>query len=55
VKRVLEDGGLVARYRPRPAPALLAGAAAVYEHLLATGAAFVSWDRFVEIFCEQIS
>jgi hypothetical protein len=55
VKRVLEDGGLVARYRPRPAPALLEGAAAVYEHLLATGAAFVSWDRFVELFCEQIS
>ncbi len=52
VSRVLEEGGLSARYRPRPEPALLAAAAEVYEHLMATGAGFVSWDRFVELFCE---
>ena len=53
VSRVLEEGGLAARYRPRPEPALVAGAAAIHEHLLETGAAFVSWDRFVETFCEE--
>ncbi len=54
VSRVLEEGGLSARYRPRPEPALLAAAAEVYEHLMATGAGFVSWDRFVELFCEPV-
>jgi hypothetical protein len=53
VSRVLDDGGLAARYRPRPEAALLAAAADTYEHLLATGAGFVSWDRFVEFFCEE--
>jgi hypothetical protein len=53
VSRVLEDGGVGARYRPRPEPALLAAAAEIYEHLMATGAAPVSWDRFVEGFCEE--
>ncbi len=52
VSRVLEEGGLAARYRPRPEPALLAAAADAYEHLMATGAGFVSWDRFLELFCE---
>ncbi len=52
VGRVLEEGGLAARYRPRPEPRLLEAAAALHEHLLATGAGFVSWDRFVEAFCE---
>jgi len=52
VSRVLEDGGLAARYRPRPEPALLASAAELYEHLMATGAGFVTWDRFVELFCQ---
>ncbi len=55
VKRILAEGGLAGRYRPRPGPALLASAAAVYEHLLATGAGFVSWDRFVELFCDPAS
>jgi hypothetical protein len=52
VSRVIEEGGLAARYRPRPEPELLRAAAALHEHLLATGAGFVSWDRFVEDFCE---
>jgi hypothetical protein len=53
VARVVEEGGLGARYRPRPEPALLAAAAEVYEHLMATGAAFLPWDRFVALFCER--
>jgi hypothetical protein len=53
VSRVLEEGGLAARYRPRAEPELLAAAAALHEHLLATGAGFFSWDRFVEAFCEE--
>jgi hypothetical protein len=55
VSRVIEDGGLAARYRPRPEPDLLRAAAALHEHLLATGAGFVSWDRFVEEFCAERS
>lgn len=53
VSRVLEEGGLAARYRPRPEPALLAAAAEAYEHLMATGAALLPWDRFVALFCER--
>lgn len=53
VSRVLEDGGLAARYRPRPEPELLRAAAALHEHLVATGAGFFSWDRFVEEFCVE--
>ena len=54
VRRVLEDGGLTARYRPRQGAALLDAAAALHEHLMATGAAMLSWDRFVELFCETL-
>ncbi len=54
VSRVLEEGGLASRYRPRPESALLGAAAETYEHLMATGAGFVSWDRFVERFCEAL-
>ena len=53
VSRVLDEGGLSARYRPQPEAVLLSRAAGVYEHLMATGAAFVSWDRFVDLFCEE--
>jgi hypothetical protein len=53
VSRVLDDGGLASRYRPRAEPQLLAAAAALHEHLVATGAAFVSWDRFVADFCDE--
>ncbi len=52
VSRVIEEGGLAARYRPRPEPALLAAAAEAYEHLMATGGGFLPWDRFVALFCE---
>lgn len=53
VSRVLEEGGLAARYRPRAEAALLAAAAEVHEHLMATGAGLVTWDDFVEAFCEE--
>ena len=53
VRRVLEDGGLSARYAARPVPELLAAAAAVHEELLASGAAMVTWDRFVAAFCVE--
>lgn len=52
VSRVLEEGGLAARHRPKPAAALLAGASALHEQLMATGAALVSWGRFLELFCD---
>jgi hypothetical protein len=54
VSRVLEGGGLAARYRPRPEQELLRSAAALHEHLMSTGAGFVSWDRFVDDFCDAI-
>jgi hypothetical protein len=53
VRRVLEDGGLTARYAPRPLEELVPAAAALYEQLLATGAGLVTWDRFLELFCVE--
>jgi hypothetical protein len=53
VARVLEDGGLAARYAPREEAALLAGGRALHEQLMATGAGFVSWDRFLGLFCAE--
>jgi len=53
VSRVLDDAGLSARYRPRPAPELLSQAAAEHERLLATGAAMLRWDDFVDRFCAR--
>ncbi len=55
VSRVIEEGGLAARYRPRPEADLLAAAAALHEHLLASGEGFVAWERFVADFCEERS
>jgi hypothetical protein len=51
VSRVLDDAGLGARYRPRPRAELLEAAAAEHERLLASGAALLRWDDFVERFC----
>ncbi|HZZ85414.1 MAG TPA: hypothetical protein VFE30_12825 [Anaeromyxobacteraceae bacterium] len=50
-ERVISEAGLGERYSVRPEPELLAGAAAVHEQLLATGGGFVSWERFLELFC----
>jgi hypothetical protein len=52
VRRVLEDGGLAARYAPRPVPELLAAAGELHEHLMATGAGMLGWERFLELFCQ---
>lgn len=51
VSRVIDDGGLLARYRPRPIPELLLAAVAEHERLVATGAAILRWDDFVDRFC----
>jgi len=53
VARVLEDGGLAARYAPRGAAPLREAAAALHERLLATGAGFVPWDDFVDACCVE--
>ncbi len=55
VRRVLEEGGLTERYRPKPLDALLAGAAVLSAELVETAAGFVSWDRFVELFCDEVT
>lgn len=47
VARVVEEGGLTARYAPREPAALTAAAAALHERLLASGAGFVPWEDFV--------
>jgi len=51
--RVVEEGGLAARYALRDPAALARAAAAMHEHLLATGAALVTWRAFVEGCCER--
>lgn len=53
VRRVIEDGGLGARYASRPVPELLVAAADLYEELMASGATMPSWDRFVGRFCVE--
>jgi hypothetical protein len=55
VKKVLDDGGLSGVLRPRPPAALLDSARELHEHLLATGAGFVAWGRFVAWFCEEVA
>ncbi len=55
VERVLSDGGLAARYAPRPDDELLAAARALYSTLMAEGGAFLSWERFLSLFCARRS
>jgi hypothetical protein len=50
VERVLSDGGLAARYTPRPEPELVPAAQRLYERLMAEGGPFVSWEQFLELF-----
>jgi hypothetical protein len=52
VERVVADAGLKDRYAPRDEATLLAEAAALYEQLMATGAAMVTWDEFTRRFLE---
>lgn len=54
-RRVLEDGGLLERYALKDDAELLPAAAAVYEHLMATGAGMVTWDHFLAAFCVEQS
>ncbi len=51
VERVLGDAGLAQRYAPRPEPELLESARTLYRQLMAEGAPFISWERFLELFC----
>jgi hypothetical protein len=53
VRRVVEEGGLGARYAVRDPAALARAAAALHEHLLATGAGLVTWRAFVEACLER--
>lgn len=51
VRRVIEDGGLGTRWAPRDEAGLREAAAALHEHLLATGGGPVTWRDFVERCC----
>ena len=53
VERVLGDAGLAARYAPRGDGSLLAAARELYAQLLAEGAPFVPWERFLGLFCVE--
>jgi hypothetical protein len=49
--RVLEEGGLTGRWGLKDDGSLVSAAQALYEHLMATAASFVTWERFLELFC----
>ena len=51
VARLLSEAGLAGRYAPRTEAELMAAARGTYEYLVASGAGFVSWERFVALFC----
>jgi hypothetical protein len=55
VDRVVADAGLKDRYAPRDDGALIAEAGVLYERLMASGAAMVTWEEFVERFLEPRS
>jgi hypothetical protein len=52
-ERVLSDAGLAQKYAPRPDAELVAPAAALYEDLMARGAPFLPWEKFLELFCVE--
>jgi hypothetical protein len=49
--RVLSEAGLASRHALKDEAALVEGARALYQQLVATGAGFVTWERFLELFC----
>jgi hypothetical protein len=53
VERVLSDAGLAQRYAAKPEAALVAPAQELYEVLMAEGAPFLPWERFLELFCDE--
>jgi len=54
VARVLSSAGLERRWRPRAVGELVAAAAALHEYLMSSGAGFVSWERFLDLFCQGV-
>ena len=53
--RVLSEAGLSGRHALRDEAALVEAARALTEQLLSSGAAFVSWERFLSLFCRPVS
>lgn len=53
--RVLSEAGLAGRHALKEEAALVEAARALTEQLLATGAGFVSWERFLALFCRPVS
>ena len=53
--RVLSEAGLAGRHALKDEAALVEAARALTEQLLATGAGFVSWERFLFLFCRPVS
>jgi hypothetical protein len=52
VERTLADGGYAGRYTAaREDAALVAAAGALHRQLMSEGAPFLSWERFLELFC----
>ncbi|HZY02712.1 MAG TPA: hypothetical protein VFF02_04380 [Anaeromyxobacteraceae bacterium] len=52
--RVLSEGGLSGRHALKDEGALVEAAQDLTEQLLATGAAFVPWGRFLSLFCRVV-
>ncbi len=53
--RVLSEAGLAGHHALKEETALVEAARALHEQLLATGAGFVSWERFLSLFCAPVS
>ncbi len=53
VSRVLSEAGLEARYRPRGDAELGPAGRELHAWLVAHGAGFVSWERFLALFCRE--
>ncbi len=53
--RVLSEAGLASRHALREEAALVEAARLLFQQLLATGAGFVSWERFLSLFCRPVS
>lgn len=53
--RVLSEAGLASRHALREEAALVEAARVLFQQLLATGAGFVSWERFLSLFCRPVS
>jgi hypothetical protein len=54
VRRVLSAAGLERRHSARTPAELVHSAAELHEYLMATGGGFVSWERFLGLFCRPV-